>query len=84
MPTCALLRFNQTRRSVNTDNQTACHLRVEGSAVTCFFDSQYPPKPSDHLMRRWVRRFVEVDDTGPRKGEVIKFRRRKGRIKYLI
>lgn len=69
--TCALLGLDQSRGSIHAHDQTAGDLRVERSAVTRLLHPQDPPDPRHHLVRRRVRRFVQVDEARPaRKQEV--------------
>lgn len=63
--TGALLGFDQSRGSIHTYDQTACDLRVKCPAVTRLLHPQDPPDPSHDLMRRRVRRFVQVDKARP-------------------
>lgn len=63
--TGALLGFDQSRGSIHTDDQTACDLRVKCPAVTRLLHPQDPPDPRHDLVRRRVRRFVQVDKARP-------------------
>mmetsp|Transcript_13087 Transcript_13087/g.33250 ORF Transcript_13087/g.33250 Transcript_13087/m.33250 type:complete len:264 (+) Transcript_13087:848-1639(+) len=57
-----LLRLYEAGRAVDADNQAARHLRVQRAAVPCLLDAQDALEPGDDLVRRGVRRLVEVDD----------------------
>jgi hypothetical protein len=57
----ALLRLDQTRRTVDAHNQAASHLGVEGARVAGLLDAEYAADPRDHLVRRRVCRLVQVD-----------------------
>lgn len=62
--TGTLLRFDQSRCSVDADNQTACDLRVQGPAVARLLHPQDALDPRHHFVRRRIRRFVQVNKTG--------------------
>lgn len=59
-----LLRFDESGRSVDADDQAAGDLGVERSRVSRLLDSEDSSKPGDNLVRRRVGGLVEVDDTG--------------------
>lgn len=60
--TCALLGFDQSRGSVNTNDQAAGDLGVKRPTVARLLHPQDPPDPRHHLMRRRVGRLVQVDE----------------------
>jgi len=60
----ALLRLDETGRSVDTDNQASSDFRVERSRVTSLLHAENSLEPSDDFVRGRVGRLVEVDDTG--------------------
>lgn len=39
VPTCALLGLDQSRSTVNADNQATCDLRVERTTMSSFLDA---------------------------------------------
>lgn len=57
-----LLRLDKPRRPVDADDEAAGDLGVERARVTRLFNPKNPPEPGDNLVRRRVRRLVEVDD----------------------
>jgi len=61
--TSTLLGLNQTGGSVNTDNQTAGNLRIEGTTVTSLLNTEDTLDPSNNFVTTGVGRLVEVDDT---------------------
>lgn len=61
--TSTLLRLDQSRRAVHTDNQASRHFRVERAAVARLFYAQDSSDPGDDLMRRWIGGFVQVDNS---------------------
>lgn len=63
--TCALLRFHQTRRAINTDNQAACYLWIERTAMARFLYPKNASQPGNYFVRRWIGWFIEIDNTGP-------------------
>ena len=58
----ALLRLDQPGGSINANNQTSCHLGVEGSGMTGLFDAENSLDPGDHFVRAWVGRLVQVEN----------------------
>lgn len=58
----ALLTLYQPRGPVDADDEAARDLWVERARVTRLFDAQDAADPRDDLVRRRVRRLVEVDD----------------------
>lgn len=64
-PTCALLRFDQSRGSLHTHNQAARDLGVKSAAVAGFLHAKNSLDPSDDFMGRGVCRFVQIDETSP-------------------
>jgi len=57
----ALLRLDQARRAVDANDKAAGDLRVERAAVARLLDAKDALDPRDNLVRRGVRRLVEVD-----------------------
>ncbi|EEQ40930.1 centromere/microtubule binding protein CBF5 [Clavispora lusitaniae ATCC 42720] len=74
--TGASSRFHQAGSSVHTNNQTSSDLRVQGTRVTGFFNTQDSLDPCNNLVRGWVRRLVQVDDTGRNVRLQVSFQRR--------
>ncbi len=60
----ALLALDQPRGTVDADDQAAGHLGVERARVARLLDAQDPADPRDDLVRRRVRRLVQVDHPG--------------------
>mmetsp|Transcript_12712 Transcript_12712/g.32400 ORF Transcript_12712/g.32400 Transcript_12712/m.32400 type:complete len:232 (+) Transcript_12712:697-1392(+) len=58
---CALLGFHQPSGTINAYNETTSHLRVKGTRMTGFLNTQNSLDPSHNLMRGRVGRFVEID-----------------------
>ena len=59
---CALLTLHEPRRSVNTHDQVASHLRIQRARVSGLLHAQDALDPRDNLMRGRVGRLIEVDD----------------------
>lgn len=60
----ALLRFDQTSCSVDTDDEASSDFGVKRSRVSSLLHPQNPLQPRDNFVRRWVGRLVKVNDTG--------------------
>lgn len=58
-----LLSFYQSSGSVQANNQAARHFRIQRTTMSCFFDSQNFFDPSHNFMGRWVRGFIQVNNT---------------------
>ncbi|EOA24056.1 hypothetical protein CARUB_v10017275mg [Capsella rubella] len=63
--TRTLLRFHKPCGSVNTDNEISGDFRVKSSTVTSFLNTEDTLNPSNNLVRRRIRGFIEIDDTVP-------------------
>ena len=57
----ALLGLDEAGGAVDTHDQTPRHLRVQSARVARLLHTENPTDPGDHLVRRWVRRLVEID-----------------------
>lgn len=61
----ALLRLDQARGTINTDDEVARDLRVQCSGMAGLLGAEEALDPSDDLVGRRVGGFVKVDDTIP-------------------
>ena len=55
-----LLRFCESRRSIDANDETAGRRRIECAAVSRFLDAQNALYPSNNLVTRRIRRLVEI------------------------
>lgn len=60
----ALLRFDQSGRTVDADDEAAGDFRVEGTGMTGLLDTEDPFEPGDDFMGRGIGGFVQVDNAG--------------------
>lgn len=63
--TSTLLGLDQPGCSIHTDNETTSDFGVKSPTVTRLLYPQNPPDPCNHLMRWWVRWFVQIDEARP-------------------
>ena len=63
--TRSLLALHQTGRTVDANDQTARHLRIQRATVTRTLAVQNSLHPSDYFVRRGIRRLIQIDATIP-------------------
>nr|PNR30199.1 hypothetical protein PHYPA_026515 [Physcomitrium patens] len=61
----ALLRLHQPSRPVHAHDQAARHLGIQRPTVPGLVHPQHAPNPCHHLVRRRVRRLVQIDHSIP-------------------
>lgn len=71
--TCTLLGLDQPRGPVHAHDEASRHLGVQGAAVARLLHAQDAPYPGNHLMRRRIGRFVQVDETRSGRGAGLGF-----------
>ena len=57
---CTLLRFYQSRRTVDTDDEASRNFGIESTAVSGFVHPKNFSNPRDNFVRGRIRRFVQI------------------------
>jgi hypothetical protein len=67
--TCSLLALDETRSTLDANDQTSSNLGIQRSTVSSLFDLQDSFYPGDDLVGGRICGFVEIDNTVPVRGQ---------------